>query len=154
MSDHPVAGRGIGGFQCQVGAHGRAQCADAVLDMRGAGAVGGLLARNDIGCVDAARGLLVNGHVPVKLEAGAPADTRVLRDDTQLFGPSLGVALLGLEPGAFLGDAFRQAAAHGRRYGTTTTKPQFMVGKGAAERMVTAKKHELHDGRRCIIMFS
>lgn len=34
----------------------------------------------------------------VKLEAGAPADTRVLRDDTLLNGPSLGVAL-PVDPG-------------------------------------------------------
>src|SRR3989344_7443583 len=58
MSDHPVAGRGIGGFQCQVGAHGGAERADAVLDMRGARAFGGRFAVDDIGRVDAAGAFL------------------------------------------------------------------------------------------------
>src|SRR3546814_12296770 len=51
MSDHPVAGRGIGGFQCQVGAHGRAERADGVLDMRGTRAFGGRLGIDDIAAV-------------------------------------------------------------------------------------------------------
>src|SRR3546814_4628021 len=58
MSDHPVAGRGIGGFQRQVGPHGRAERADAVLDMRGARPFGGCFAADDIRRVDAARALL------------------------------------------------------------------------------------------------
>src|SRR3546814_17625756 len=36
MSDHPVAGRGVGGLYRQVRAHGRAARAHAVLDMSGA----------------------------------------------------------------------------------------------------------------------
>src|SRR3546814_4393013 len=58
MSDHPVAGGRIGRFQCQVGTHGRAERADAVLDMRGARAVGGRLGVDDIAAVDAPRAVL------------------------------------------------------------------------------------------------
>src|SRR3546814_20841699 len=57
MSDHPVAGRGIGGFQCQVGAHGRAERADAVLAMRGTRAFGGRLGIDDFAAVDPPRAL-------------------------------------------------------------------------------------------------
>src|SRR5690349_8240146 len=56
MSDHPLAGFGVGGLERQVRPHGRAQRADAVLDVRRAHAVGGLLAVDDVGAVDAAGG--------------------------------------------------------------------------------------------------
>src|SRR3546814_13689962 len=62
MADHPVAGRGIGGFQCQVGAHGRAERADAVLDMRGTRAFGGRLGIDDIAAVGPPRAVLGRQH--------------------------------------------------------------------------------------------
>src|SRR3546814_7514146 len=62
MSDHPVAGRRIGRFQCQVGTHGRAKRADAVLDMRGARAVGGRLGVDDIAAVDPPRAVFGRKH--------------------------------------------------------------------------------------------
>src|SRR3546814_16770889 len=71
MSDHPVAGRGIGGFQCQVGAHGRAERADAVLDMRGTRAFGGRLGIDDITDVDPPRAVLGRPH-PLPLFADFP----------------------------------------------------------------------------------
>jgi hypothetical protein len=61
MSDHPAAGIGVGGFQRQVGAHRRAERADAVLDVGGAGAFGGGGRVDDIGGVDAARAFLGMG---------------------------------------------------------------------------------------------
>src|SRR5690606_11463622 len=62
MSDHPVASRRIGGFQCQVGAHGRAERADAVLDMRGARTFGRQLGIDDIAAVDPPCAVLGRQH--------------------------------------------------------------------------------------------
>src|SRR3546814_10618095 len=57
MSDHPVAGRGVGGFQVEVEAHRRAARADAVLDMAGARSLRRIAGVDHIAAVDAARAL-------------------------------------------------------------------------------------------------
>src|SRR3546814_20123165 len=57
MSDHPVAGRGVGGFQVEVEAHRRAARADAVLDMAGAWSLRRIDGVDHIAAVDAARAL-------------------------------------------------------------------------------------------------
>src|SRR3546814_18333664 len=54
MSDHPVAGRGVGGLYRQVRAHGRAARANAVLDMSGARPLRGAHGVDHIAAVDAA----------------------------------------------------------------------------------------------------
>src|SRR3990170_1899428 len=54
MSDHPIAGIGIGGFEREIGADGGAERTHAVLDVRRARAFGGGDRLDDIGAVDVA----------------------------------------------------------------------------------------------------
>src|SRR3546814_16514053 len=58
MSDHSVAGRGVGGLYRQVRAHGRAARANAVLDMSGARPLRGAHGVDHIAAVDAAGAFL------------------------------------------------------------------------------------------------
>src|SRR3546814_13674354 len=52
-SYHPAPQVGIGGLESEIGAHGRPQGTDAVLDMRGARPFGGRPGIDDDGAVDA-----------------------------------------------------------------------------------------------------
>src|SRR3546814_12346921 len=60
-SYHPAPQVGIGGLEREIGAHGRPQGTDAVLDMRGARPFGGRLGIDDDGAVDAACAFLGRG---------------------------------------------------------------------------------------------
>src|SRR3546814_19820038 len=69
MSDHPVAGRGVGGLYRQVRAHGRAARANAVLDMSGARPLRGAHGVDHIAAVDAA-GAFLGGQDRLAMPAG------------------------------------------------------------------------------------
>src|SRR3546814_16365869 len=69
MSDHPVAGRGVGGLYRQVRAHGRAARANAVLDMSGARPLRGAHGVDHIAAVDAA-GAFLGGQDRLAMLAG------------------------------------------------------------------------------------
>src|SRR3546814_13700912 len=69
MSDHPVAGRGVGGLYRQVRAHGRAARANAVLDLSGARPLRGAHGVDHLDAVDAA-GTFLGGPDPLAMPAG------------------------------------------------------------------------------------
>src|SRR3546814_10019465 len=73
MSDHPVAGRGVGGLYRQVRAHGRAARANAVLDMSGARPLRGAHGVDHIAAVDAA-GAFLGGQARPAMLAGVAGE--------------------------------------------------------------------------------